>query len=204
MWHTESIDCFDSHFSGSSSFLCHRDEEWLTRITLRYWSLNPHQSQTERDGGREPTPNSAGPFQIGQEECWVGYQSDFDEERMCISLPESLAKALKEGSRTHDQLLYKAVPKVSSIIISTNPFGDFGKCSTISEILPECIMVHLCENAKEVWQKFVHQSQTGRCLIFLLFLGSTCQAMARKYREALGYFVRLIKLDVCDNLSRHV
>jgi hypothetical protein len=152
----------------------------------------------------------------GREEYSAGSGGDSDEE-MCISLPESLAKALrrldKDGSRIRNQLtpstenteeavlLYRAVPKASSIIISTNPFGDFGKCSVISEILTEPTMVHLCEKAKEVWQKFVHQSQTGRCLIFLLFLASTCQAMAIQYEVALGYFVRLIKLDVCDRVG---
>ncbi|KAE9372599.1 hypothetical protein N431DRAFT_439681 [Stipitochalara longipes BDJ] len=57
---------------------------------------------------------------------------------------------------------------MSSIAISTNAFGDFSKCTIISDLIKDETMQGIVEESQRILQKFIHQPQTGRCLVFLL------------------------------------
>lgn len=91
--------------------------------------------------------------------------------------------------------------EISSVVLSTNPFGDFSKCTSISELIDKKQMETLVEkHAQIVWQKFIHQPQTGRCLVFLLILGKLCQKVVETYKESINRLTSILELDVSSCL----
>src|SRR5438045_1457331 len=109
-----------------------------------------------------------------------------------IELPEHPKKAV--DGEVDENLAFKL--EMSSIIISTNLFGDFSKCTVISELINEKNMKIIVEDARKLWQKFVHQPQTARCLVFFLVLGEICNVITRDYEEAYNKLTSHLKLDV--------
>jgi hypothetical protein len=218
-WHTESLECFNSHFGSSSCFVCSGKDTWMARITLKYWRLDyivPPTEQLlmataakEQGANAKVAGNRAGhdKKKKSRPKSKFTMADEHEPEERPISLPKDLERALPKLHKSCSRDVYKpfrmarAIPTASSVILSTNSLGDFGKCSIISEILGEPTMFHLCEEAKMIRQRFIHQSQTGRCLVILLFIGETCRALAVQYEKALLYFVHLIKLDVCDLMA---
>jgi hypothetical protein len=92
--------------------------------------------------------------------------------------------------------------EVSSIVISTNAFGDFSKCTVISDLIGKSDMKAIVEDAQKLWQKFIHQPQTGRCLVFFLVLGKMCQQITEDYEKAIQELTSILKLDVSQHLTR--
>jgi hypothetical protein len=90
--------------------------------------------------------------------------------------------------------------EISSIVLSTNPFGDFSKCTIISELIDKKEIEDIVEKARILWQKFIHQPQTGRCLVFLLVLGKLCQEVTKTYEEAINKLTSILELDVSYRL----
>lgn len=85
--------------------------------------------------------------------------------------------------------------KVSSIGMSTNEFGDFSKCSIVTDLIPPDAIEALGEEAQEIWDAFTHQPQTGRFLVFSMVLQLLCQGMVSSYKVAIDDFVRKTQLD---------
>jgi hypothetical protein len=85
---------------------------------------------------------------------------------------------------------------VSSIIISTNSFGDFSKSTVISELLGYCEMEKVVQDARRLWQKFIHQPQTARCLVFFLILGKMCREITQNYIAAIDELTFILELNV--------
>jgi hypothetical protein len=52
------------------------------------------------------------------------------------------------------------------------------------------------EHAQIVWQKFIHQPQTGRCLVFLLVAGQLCQKITKTYKDSIDRLTSILELDV--------
>jgi hypothetical protein len=104
-----------------------------------------------------------------------------------IQLPEHLHK--------QDRVPRDMELKVSSIGMSTNEFGDFSKCSIVTELISSKAIETLGEEAQEIWDAFTHQPQTGRFLVFSLVLQLLCQGMVSHYKEAIDDFVRKTQLD---------
>ncbi|RWA10509.1 hypothetical protein EKO27_g4575 [Xylaria grammica] len=82
---------------------------------------------------------------------------------------------------------------VSSVVLTTNAFGDFSRCSVISEVEDEDPSAEKDEIAagkplNEIWQVFVHQPQTARCLVFLRLLGMLCNKLCKQYRGTIKEF----------------
>jgi hypothetical protein len=117
-----------------------------------------------------------------------------------IFLPDNLKESLKGfDSYTFEEENEgpsQVELNVSSFVIKTNDFGDFSKCSIISDIIPNPRLRRLGDEARIIWQRFIHQPQTARCLVFLLILGLLCQEMAGRFKEAIRYFVSIIHLNV--------
>jgi len=86
--------------------------------------------------------------------------------------------------------------EISSIVLSTNPFGDFSKCTIISELINQEEMKAVVNEARKLWQQFVHQPQTGRCLVFLLVLGKLVQKITETYNVAINKLTSILELDV--------
>jgi hypothetical protein len=187
VFHPESVDGLSSHTLRVSRFSCQRRDSWVSRITLRSWSL----ADKPKDVENLPWGyDSGGPEEV--------YHHGSDDKR--IFLPSTLIKPLEAVnepvSKREQDNPHQAILKVSSIIISTNSFGDFSKCSVVTDLISDSKLRKLADVLQELWQKFIHQPQTARCLVFLLLLGLLCQEIARQYEDALTYFVDLLNLEV--------
>lgn len=185
--HVDSMDCFINHQSRFPDFSCQKGNTWVTRITLRSWSksnitIDDYNERKKRAGTSESTTTLPG--SIG-------------EEDVQILLPSTLHKSLQsinEAAFTKEKQNPGIVNLiVSSIVLSTNSFGDFSQCTIISELLDQEDVEKRC---KSIWEKFIHQPQTARCLAFLAILGLLCQKMADDYRRAMKYFIQTTKIDV--------
>lgn len=110
-----------------------------------------------------------------------------------IGLPEKIgARTLRnpDGKNMRFELT------VSSIILSTNAFGEFSKCTIISETVDENDLIRLAKDSRQLWLKFVHQPQTARCLVFLLALGMVCCNLAKEYKLAGQHFADFVDFEV--------
>jgi len=116
-------------------------------------------------------------------------RNEFDEGRADSSQfpPDGLGNKgapslqLKEFSVARHHIVEKA----TTIYMSTNALGDFAKCTIISRIISEDNMLQFSKTAADIWQAFIHQPQTARCLLFLLLVGYTCESLAQEYAEIL-------------------
>jgi hypothetical protein len=87
----------------------------------------------------------------------------------------------------------------SSVVLSTNAFGDFSKCTIVSENLAHEDSVQFAETARNLWLYFVHQPQTARCLVFLLGVGMMCKMLEKHYKEATKHFSSVVDFRVSTN-----
>jgi hypothetical protein len=140
----------------------------VAHITLRSWSL-------VKTKGKSSAPDEED-------------TSSAPEEEDKISVPK-LERVNGNGKPPDMEL------KVSSIGISTNEFGDFSKCSIITDLIPDEKFEDLGKTAQEIWIGFMHQPQTGRFLVFSIILGQLCQGIVSDYDEAIKKFVSKTKLD---------
>lgn len=86
--------------------------------------------------------------------------------------------------------------KVSSIGMSTNTFGDFSKCSIVTDLLQdERLIRSLGEQAQQIWDVFTHQPQTGRFVVFSVVLGLLCQRMVADYNDIMKNFLSNTQLQ---------
>ncbi|KAH8592658.1 hypothetical protein B0O99DRAFT_629484 [Bisporella sp. PMI_857] len=180
--HREMVDGFENHTLQVSKFVLQkRTSSVVAYITLRSWSLDESMSEPSDNVNNMTDPES---HYLSEE---------------AISLPKSLREAFKRRERKE---LHDAPPgmelKVSSIGISTNEFGDFSKCSVITDLIHRDEMELLGETVQGIWNSFIHQPQTGRFLVFSVILGFICREITRHYDDAIREFVRKFKFD---NLS---
>ena len=89
---------------------------------------------------------------------------------------------------------------VSSVILTTNSFGDFSKCTIVSEFMTHEKMRVVAVEAREVWQKFIHQPQTARCLVFVLLLGAICETITPEYEVAIEKLASIIRFNVSPTI----
>jgi hypothetical protein len=66
----------------------------------------------------------------------------------------------------------------------------------VAEFIDPDTMRILATKARKVWQKFIHQPQTARCLVFFLLLGNMCEVLTGQYETAIGKLSDLLTLDV--------
>jgi len=109
-------------------------------------------------------------------------------------LPRNLMQVWENVVGLSKQTSFK--PEAASIILSTNSFGDFSKCTVVAEFIDPEKMTILATKARKVWQRFIHQPQTGRCLVFFLLLGNMCEALTTQYTEAIKILSDLLIIDV--------
>ncbi|RYO92591.1 hypothetical protein DL764_008113 [Monosporascus ibericus] len=177
VFHPESVDCFNSHALKVTRFVCQKRRAWISRITLKNWSRTDVQQQS---GTRINSENTRCQTQIDQ-------QGSIEE----ITIPKALLKTV-ENDEDHKLTIEL---KVSSIVLSTNGFGDFSIGTVISELIPDKTWEKTSKDIRDLWQKFTHQPQTGRCLVFLLLLGVVCEEMASQFRDAMDRLIKVLKLD---------
>ena len=130
--HPESASCLGDHkrdILNFSRFSCQKGETWTASITLRSWRAD-----------REP----------------VDLQKSSDDIKPQFRLPSNsnLSQVWKRQSvkDVDEQTIFK--PEVSSIILSTNSFGDFSKCTVVSEFMDDK-MKALSDHARKLFQMFM-------------------------------------------------
>jgi len=185
-------------------------------ITLRSWSRVPKAKGTNRIPPTKSTENLVKQQLAGTKDMSgesvnepkgikASEDDDYSVDDRPIFLPDNLKESLKgfDPSTFEEEVQHPSQVElnVSSFVIKTNDFGDFSKCSIISEIIPNPRLRRLGYEAQIIWQRFIHQPQTARCLVFLLILGLMCQEMAGRFKEALRYFVSVTHLNVSRQLS---
>ncbi|KAI1410710.1 hypothetical protein F5Y13DRAFT_167189 [Hypoxylon sp. FL1857] len=197
-FHIDSRDCFVNHDTKFPDFSCQKGNAWNTRITLRSWSKSigrRTQSKAEdmqplNSTNRNPEPTGGIVYERGDLR-----RDRLKEEDAPIEIPQSLKNSLRfinQDAFNHENDSPSVVElQVSSIVLSTNDFGDFSQCTIISELL-EGKSKEVGDQCKELWERFIHQPQTARCLVFLTILGLLCQQMAIEYRNSMDYFIQFI------------
>ncbi|KAK3364220.1 hypothetical protein B0T25DRAFT_529601 [Lasiosphaeria hispida] len=100
--------------------------------------------------------------------------------------------------REHKSGPKKIVLSLSSIVMSTNPFGDFSRTTIVSRVIPGSKLKCATEKAQDLWRTFVHQPQTARCLVFLLMLEVLVEEIEKQYDGAADYLIDKVNLN--DNL----
>jgi len=176
--HPESAACLGDHIRdilNFSRFSCQTGDTWVASITLRSWRVHD-KDVIHRAPGDAPTDPKL--------------QNSADD----FYLPTNLKQVWDQVSGINDRTIFK--PEVASIILSTNSFGDFSKCTLVAEFIDPDTMRILATKARKVWQKFIHQPQTARCLVFFLLLGNMCEALTGQYETAIGKLSDLLTLDV--------
>jgi len=278
IFHPASALCLGNHCHNFTAFSCERRETWVASITLRSWrvDLKDRQESTviaDRGSARGASVGTSPPAQDGNSgpaqnrkqssprlvddtdviedppECMQN--EELTEEDKSIQPPqEDKLRRIWEMNveKGHRNMSFNL--EMSSIILSTNNFGDFSKCTIVTELFdrnnpsvfkaeksnsaeeqtggstphtstspatttPTLVplgthgaegngdrvgdLEEVVEHARKLWQIFIHQPQTGRCLVFLLILGKLCQLIHDEYKEAIKYLKQLLPDD--DDVS---
>jgi hypothetical protein len=173
--HPESAACLGDHIRdilNFSRFSCQTGDTWVASITLRSWQVH---KKDEIDRKQTIDPN---------------FQNSADD----FYLPTNLKQVWDQVKEVSDCTYFK--PEVASIVLSTNSFGDFSECTVVAEFINPEKMRFLATKARKVWQKFIHQPQTARCLVFFLLLGNMCEELTGQYEVAIKALSSLLPLDV--------
>lgn len=176
------IDCFENHTMRVSKFVLQKKTS-VAHITIQSWAL---------EGSTKKFAAAASDSVLDTPRC-------ASDDEMII-MPERLKKAFRDSreAQYHDSTCPNMELKVSSIGISTNEFGDFSRCTVITDLIPQHKLVALAERVESIWDNFVHQPQAGRFLVFSVILACICEEMAKQYDKAVREFVKKLKFN---NLS---
>jgi hypothetical protein len=139
--HPESASCLGYHILNFSSFSCKTGDAWIAGITLKSWQVEYEETGNRSDSPSQ-NPSSDDPFRA----------------------PDNLSSLWKKLRRADKKLIEKMIfkPEMSSIVISTNAFGDFSKCTLVTELIGDKEMRDIVQDARKLWQKFIHQPQMPR------------------------------------------
>jgi hypothetical protein len=204
-----SVMCLNNHVVKLSRFSFSNRNEWVARITIIGWidegtdeMLLSLPGKGNKISERLTTPQTdtneeAKSLSKGNEPCSLPL---FPPSGDCILLPhhfkELADKTLAEKNVENGLTLRRYVPQLSSIVLTTNEFGDFSKSTVISELIDKDILHSIGEQARVLWLRFVHQPQTARCLVFFLLLGELCLQVAKQYKDAIEVISSILNLDV--------
>jgi hypothetical protein len=179
--HPESAICLGNHILKFSRFSCHKGNTWVANITLRTWHVKVLVKRRPLADFQTHTFRDDEPIQLPSlEKLWL------DDKR-------------KRGEKPRlEKLCFEL--DVSSIVLSTNEFGDFSKCTVVSALMENHEMELVVREAQKLWQKFVRQPRTGRCLVFFLVLSQICERMAKQYETAIAELTLILDLNVGTDL----
>ncbi|KAF2795644.1 hypothetical protein K505DRAFT_381972 [Melanomma pulvis-pyrius CBS 109.77] len=204
-----SVACLSNHAVRLSRFSFSNRAEWLVRITVMGWlpkDIPP--SPEKRKRGQLPPSSKLGRLMADKirtssenEDATKPLVPTKNGNEEGIFLPrhfKGLAdKTLAELRIKNNLTSTLYMPQMSSIVLATNEFGDFSRCTIISELLNKKLLHDIGEQARILWQIFVHQPQTARCLVFFLILGNLCRDIAKQYKNAIEDISSILNLDNC-------
>jgi hypothetical protein len=208
------VDGFTNHVMKVSKFGRPKAKDMVVaHITLRSWSLSSTGPRPENDRVEgeviEFPPHLKGTLERAlrkKEAKSKDTNQDDGKERDAIAKHDQNSPAGgkatapgkgsgKGSSQDTPSRLPSIELRVSSIGISTNQFGDFSKCSVISDLIPQEDLKALGGTMQSIWDSFIHQPQTGRFLLFSVILGLLCEGIAREHRRLRTGFFGKMDLD---------
>ncbi|KAI0382257.1 hypothetical protein F5Y04DRAFT_51599 [Hypomontagnella monticulosa] len=211
VFHMDSRDCFINHDKRFPDFSCQNGSTWIARITLRSWSKRrPGPRHGLESQHNRPISNNTEKFLESSSSVGFsssgGHSATPTEQDAPIRIPETLETALRSMNDDLFNLeeggLGSVELEVSSVVLSTNNFGDFSQCTVLSDLLNRESQKLLGDQCKDLWEKFIHQPQTARCLVFLTILGILCEHMANDYRIAMDYLIQTFKIEKSFTLDQ--
>ncbi|KAI0438685.1 hypothetical protein F4803DRAFT_554809 [Xylaria telfairii] len=168
--HPEAVTCLTNHIQHNTRFSFQKEPTWMMTITVGSWILTDTARVSLIHGNSRMANESVKfPFEPKDAASVLLGNSPLTAPQSCVSF------------------------FVSSVVLTTNAFGDFSKCALISEAndentQPERDETMMAEISNEIWQVFVHQPQTARCLVFLHLLGMLCSKLCKQYRDTIVEF----------------
>jgi hypothetical protein len=174
--HPESASCLGYHILNFSNFSCKTGDAWIASISLKSWQVD-YEEISKLNGSPSQNPSTDDPFRLSGD---------------LHSLWNKVTGA--DDKKLIEKMVFK--PEMSSIVISTNEFGDFSKCTIVTELIDNKKMGYIVKDARKLWQKFIHQPQTARCLVFFLLLGIMCQKITDQYKKAIEELISVLKHNV--------
>lgn len=179
--HPEAAMCLSNHILNTPRFSLHKESTWMMSVTVGSWIL----TNTER------TPPKHSSVMANE------------SVKLPPELEATASQNAKDNKSTLTQSGYRVSFFASSVVLTTNAFGDFSRCSVISDIDDENIIkekldeqVEVAEISNEIWQVFVHQPQTARCIVFLHVLGRLCIKLCQQYRDTIKEFESIVSSTV--------
>ncbi|KAI3322814.1 hypothetical protein HD806DRAFT_544829 [Xylariaceae sp. AK1471] len=180
--HPEAVTCLSNHVLHTPRFSFQKGPTWMMTITVGSWVLINGESRTLKHGGVMANESLQVPGELKDRNLLQSGNS-------ALNLPQCHVSFF-----------------ASSAVLSTNAFGDFSRCTLISEINdskrykvdddnPNARPIkpmELAETSNEIWQVFVHQPQTARCLVFLQVLGILCTGLCEQYRSTIKEFASIV------------
>jgi hypothetical protein len=112
-----------------------------------------------------------------------------------FSFPWAYHEIWEKVPEVNENMIFKL--KVSSLILSTNAFGDFSKCTVVSGLFDDDSIIKsvIDKDVRKLLGEFFHQPQTARCLVFLLLTGIICQKIVEDYEEAISKLDSVLMAD---------
>lgn len=158
-WHPDALDAIDDYFGTSTRFIDYfGSNRWITSISVSHWTIRNRHG--DRDG------------------------SYLEKHRQRGKFPPDNVIELGEVSSILEQ--YITEEHSSSLMVTGYPSGHGWILSIWSGVTDtESIASVVKDVACGVMDKFIHQQATGRCLVFLVFLGHLCNKLAIEYNKLL-------------------
>lgn len=173
VYHPESANCLGDHIRNFSRFSCQARDTWIASITLPSWAVQQASLTSEE------LSSSKGPH---------GNPTEF-------SFPWKYHEVWEKVPEVNENMIFKL--KVSSLILSTNAFGDFSKCTVVSGLFKDDSNIKsiIDKDIRKLLGEFIHQPQTARCLVFLLLTGKMCQKIVEDYEKAISKLDSVLIID---------
>ncbi|PVH93772.1 hypothetical protein DM02DRAFT_676624 [Periconia macrospinosa] len=191
-----------NHFLKLARFKCQSQNDWVARITVIGWRTCKKETKENKEK-KEPRDDDE-VISLPDHFELENYDGDDNESTSAEEVEKNGIHRSDTGNfrsrkdvKPNPKLLNKErfELRVSSFVLATNPFGDFSKCTIISEEIDGKELREIARKAQRVWRAFVHQPQTARCLVFLLVLGKLAIDMIEEYSYAAKILRSILGLD---------
>ncbi|KAK4183825.1 hypothetical protein QBC35DRAFT_83621 [Podospora australis] len=158
IWHPEASPSLDNHFGATSRFFeSSGNPLWTTSITISHWTLRTHE-ESRTDIHRE-------------------------RHRQNGDFPPENVTSLGGGIQTQ----HVVEEQSSTLVITGDLDGHLWICSIWSPVTDTASIANLGNGVvRDILARFIHQPSSGRCLVFLTFLGHLCEKLAGDYNKLLA------------------
>jgi hypothetical protein len=190
-----SAVCLSNHVLKLSRFSVQKPSDWVVMITITSWYEHKwlicpcHGHCLCQSGTQERRTEKE---EISLPSHFKEWLTRSEDDPKKVNGPRSEPTDHGRLMQHHFKL------ESSSVVLTTNTFGDFSKCCIISRLVNQEDLYIIGEESRKLWLRFVHQPQTARCLAFYFVLGKLCQTIAKEYQDANKVVSSTLKFVVSD------